>query len=125
MTPRVFRCDPIREYDTPERCAILELCNSPADAMVSIARAVVLPGVTTRWHRLRGISERYVVLEGAGRVEVGDMEPADVDPGDVVLIPPDCPQRITNSGERDLVFLAVCSPRFRPEIYEELECDEA
>jgi oxalate decarboxylase/phosphoglucose isomerase-like protein (cupin superfamily) len=38
----------------------------------------------------------------------------------VVLIPPACRQRIANTGERDLVFLAISSPRFRSEAYEEI-----
>jgi mannose-6-phosphate isomerase-like protein (cupin superfamily) len=46
--------------------------NSPADAEVSVARAQMEPGVTTRWHRLHGVTERYLILEGQGRVEVGD-----------------------------------------------------
>jgi mannose-6-phosphate isomerase-like protein (cupin superfamily) len=77
--------------------------------------------VTTRWHRLRGTIERYVVLEGKGRVEVGDLPAQEVVPGDVVIIPADCRQRITNPGETDLVFLCVCTPRFVPEAYEDLE----
>jgi len=39
------------------------------------------------WHRPRGITERYVILEGRGRVEVGDLPPEEVEPGAVVLIP--------------------------------------
>jgi mannose-6-phosphate isomerase-like protein (cupin superfamily) len=39
----------------------------------------------------------------------------------VVLIPAACPQRITNTGAGDLVFLAICTPRFTYEAYEELE----
>jgi mannose-6-phosphate isomerase-like protein (cupin superfamily) len=84
---------------------------------VSIARARVETSVTTRWHRLRGIAERYVIIEGLGRVEVGDLPATDVGPGDVVLIPPGCRQRIANIGSTDLVFLAICSPRFVPEAY--------
>lgn len=38
--------------------------------VVPIAEA---PGVTTRWHRVKGTSERYVILEGKGRVEVGTL----------------------------------------------------
>ena len=41
------------EYYTEERCYISELSNTPADPDASIARARVLPGVTTRWHRSR------------------------------------------------------------------------
>ena len=28
---------------------------------------------------------------------------------------------LANVGDTDLVFLAICSPRFRPEAYEDLE----
>jgi len=38
---------------------------------------------------------------------------------DVVLIPPGTRQRITNMGDGDLVFLALCTPRFRVEAYHE------
>jgi mannose-6-phosphate isomerase-like protein (cupin superfamily) len=107
------------EYPIPEGCLILELSNSPDDPTVSIARARVPPGVTTRWHRLRDTAERYVILEGKGRAEVGALPPQEVGPGDVVLIPPSCRQRIANIGTGDLVFLAICSPRFEPHAYEE------
>lgn len=104
-----------------EGCHINELSNSEADPAVSIARARVAPGVTTRWHRLIDTTERYVLLAGKGLVEVDDLPPQEVGPGDVVLIPPGCRQRIACLGEEELVFLAVCSPRFRPEAYEDLE----
>jgi mannose-6-phosphate isomerase-like protein (cupin superfamily) len=64
-----------------------------------------------------------VILEGQGRVEVGDLPATDVDPGDVVLIPPGCRQRIANTGPRDLIFLAICSPRFMPDAYEDTHPD--
>lgn len=119
MKPVVRRYDPAAEFFTPEQCAINELSNVAGDEAVSIARARVAPGVTTRWHRLQGTTERYVILEGSGRVEVGDLPPQAVGPGDTVLIPPMCRQRITNIGSEDLVFLAICTPRFRQAVYEE------
>ena len=119
--PSIRRFDADAEYEIAERCAIVELANLPADPAVSIARARVRPGVTTAWHRLRGVTERYVILEGRGRVEVGELAPAEVGPGDAVLIPPMCRQRIANLGDTDLIFLAICSPRFVPEVYESLE----
>jgi mannose-6-phosphate isomerase-like protein (cupin superfamily) len=111
-----------REVYISEGCFITEWSNTPADPAVSIARARVRPGVTTRWHRLAGTIERYVILEGRGRADVGERAPKEVGPGDVVLIPAACRQRITNTGERDLIFLAICTPRFVQEAYEELEC---
>ena len=108
------------EFHTDEGCFITELSNIPEDADASIARARVRPGVTTRWHRLHGTIERYVILSGAGRMEVGELPAQDVAPNDVVLIPPGCRQRITCTSGEDLVFLAICTPRFRPEAYEDI-----
>ncbi len=121
MTPVILRADAGSEHATAERCAILELSNTAHDAAASVARARVGPGVTTRWHRLTGIAERYVILEGMGSVDVGDVPSTVVMPGDVVLIPPDCRQRIANIGPTDLVFIAVCTPRFRQEAYVDVD----
>lgn len=109
------------EFYISEGCFIAEWSNTPDDPAVSIARARVPPGITTRWHRLAGITERYVVLEGTGRAYVGDAPPREVGPGDVVLIPAAVRQRIANTGGADLIFLAICTPRFEPQAYEELE----
>ena len=112
---------PTAEYYTPEGCFINELSNTDADPEASIAEARVLPGRTTRWHRLLGRTERYVLLVGDGEVEVGNLPPQLVGPGDVVLIPPGVRQRIRNVGTRDLVFLAICTPRFDQAAYEDLD----
>jgi len=119
--PQILRADPHGEFYTAEACFITEWSNSPADPELSIARARVEPGVATQWHRLSRQVERYVILSGQGRVEVGDEPPEALAAGDVVIIPPMCRQRITNIGDEDLVFLAVCTPRFQIEDYETLE----
>lgn len=121
MQTQINKIDPTAEYFFAEGCYILELSNSHNDPDVSISRARVEPGVTTRLHRLRNIVERYVILEGCGRVEIGESQTQDVFPGDVIVIPPHCPQRIANTGETDLRFLAICSPRFTNEAYEDLQ----
>ena len=118
---RILQPDNAAETYIEEGCHILELSNSGDDPAVSIARVRVEPGMTTRLHRQADTAERYVILQGQGLVEVGDQPPAAVRSGDVVLIPPGCPQRIGNTGEEDLVFLAICSPRFREAAYEDLE----
>jgi len=109
------------EFYTPEKCYITELSNTPDDPDTSIARARVEPGITTRWHRLTGTIERYYIVTGRGRVEVGKLPPQEVKDGDIVLIPPMCRQRITNIGSEDLVFLAICTPRFSNNVYEDIE----
>jgi len=109
------------EYYLAEGCFIRELWNSPEDEGVSVAQARVTPGVTTAWHRLRESGERYLILSGTGFAEVGGLAPAPVAAGDVVVIPPGVPQRITNTGTDDLIFLCVCTPRFIPENYEDVQ----
>lgn len=121
--PPILRAHPAAEVLTDERCYILELSNSPDDPEMSIARARVEPGVTTRWHRVADRLERYVILDGVGRMEIGDLPPQEVQAGDAVLIPPSVRQRIANTGTSDLVFLAICTPRFQPEAYEDVEVD--
>ena len=121
MREQVRIMDPSKEFYTPEGCYINELSNTDADPGASIARARVRAGATTRWHRLAGITERYVVLSGTGTVEVGDLPARSVGAGDVVLIPPGCRQRLTSGKTEDLVFLAICTPRFRPEAYEDID----
>lgn len=121
MEPAIRKLDVSAEFHTAEQCYIIELSNTPDDPEVSIARARVAAGVTTRWHRVVGTTERYVIVEGRGRVEVGDLPPHEVSAGDVVLIPPSCPQRITNTGDGDLIFLAICTPRFTPDAYEDID----
>ncbi len=125
MDAVVLRPDPAREYYTEERCYILEMSNSAADEALSIARARVEPGVTTALHRVLDTVERYVILAGTGRVELESQPAETVSVGDVVLIPAGAEQRITNTGESDLVFLALCTPRFRATNYQHTESAES
>ena len=112
------------EFYTDERCYITELHNTDADEDCSIARARVEPGVTTRLHRLEGTIERYVILEGTAEVVVGDAAPVEAGVLDVVHIPAGVEQSITNTGESDLVFLCICTPRFRQQNYVDVDVDE-
>lgn len=117
MQSHILKANEAEEYYFDEGCFILELSNSPADPGVSIARARVKAGVTTKLHRLKGVVERYVILARTGKVNVTGLEPQQVSAGDVVIIPSLCPQRISNIGTEDLVFLAICSPPFTKEVY--------
>lgn len=122
--PRILRPD-AEESWIAEGCFVAELSNSQSDPGLSIARVRVPPGATTRWHRLSQTGERYLILEGEGIVELDGMPPAQVLAGDVVLIPVACRQRITNpSGSHDLLFLALCTPAFRPGNYVDAECPD-
>ena len=118
---------PRGEYWFSEGCFVDEWSNTPDDPACSICRARVPAGGLTRWHWLDATAERYVVLSGRGRMELGSAGAAspivttttrEVGPGDVVVISAGTPQRIAALGGEDLVFLAVCTPRFTPECYQ-------
>lgn len=121
MKAAILTQDLGQEFFITEGCYITELSNSADDPDVSIARARLEVGETTRWHRLVDTAERYCILSGTGRVEIGDEPPQEVTTGDVVLIPPMCRQRISNIGGKDLLFLVICSPRFLSENYLDIE----
>ncbi len=109
------------EYFFREGCYITELLNNPDEAERSVAKARVEPGQTTRWHLLEGITERYLIIEGTGLVEVGNAPARKVVVDDVVVIPAGVRQRITNSGQSELIFLAICHPRFVAAAYVDAE----
>jgi len=121
MLAEIKRSDIPTEFWTDERCFILEVANDSGDEDVSIAKARVEPGITTTWHKLNKVSERYIIISGLGRVEIGSLDPVDVSDGDIVRIPAGSAQRIANIGSIDLVFYVICSPRFRISCYETLE----
>ena len=120
MKNQVIRPDPESEYYFKEGCFILEMSNDNSDELLSIARARVLPGQSTRLHYLMKTKERYVILEGQGRVEIGQGLIEEVRQGDIVKIDDGSHQRIINTGKEDLVFLALCTPKFTPECYVEV-----
>jgi mannose-6-phosphate isomerase-like protein (cupin superfamily) len=112
------------EFLTSERCYITELCNSTHNADASLAIARVEVGITTQLHALTGTTETYIVIEGAGQVEV-DGHLFGITRGDQVVIPPGVAQRITSEGETDLRFYCLCTPRFQPSCYVNLEADSS
>ena len=116
----IFKSDPGSEFFSDERCFITEILNTDAIQDVSIARARVEPGVTAELHRL-SVDEVYYILEGSGIVEIDNSFRGKVAKGDVVHIRSGLAQRITNISDSDLLFLCICSPKFKPETYTSLE----
>ena len=108
------------EFFTEERCYIRELLNRPDQPQLSVAQARVAPGITTALHALE-VEEVYYILHGKGEMERAGVMLGTVKPGDLVRIPAGQSQRITNTGPEDLVFLCICTPRFRQEAYRDME----
>ncbi len=121
MKSAVKRAADAVEFATQERCFITEIANDDEDPGLSIALARVQPGVATAWHAVSATAERYLIIQGRGRVEVGDQLVAKVGQGDVVRIAAGERQRIVNCGDVDLLFYALCTPRFEADNYVDLE----
>jgi mannose-6-phosphate isomerase-like protein (cupin superfamily) len=68
-------------------------------------------------HHLKGVQEIYLITKGKGKVTIAGLDPTEVNVGDVVIIPPETSQSITNIGKNDLVFYCVCTPRFTTDCY--------
>ena len=79
----------------------------------SLALAVVKAGEASLSHALK-TSEVYYILEGKGIMHIGG-ESAPVHAGQVVVIPPNAKQYISNSGTTDLKFLCIVDPAWRRE----------
>jgi len=117
----ICRPDERDEFLSSENVMILESWNVNTDPELSIARARLTPGQGTEAHCLEGITERYLIASGVGRVFVGSLPPEDIRPGDVVFIPPGVSQRLVNTGSEDLVFYCLCTPAFDQANYRRLE----
>ncbi|WP_198263148.1 cupin domain-containing protein [sulfur-oxidizing endosymbiont of Gigantopelta aegis] len=113
--------DPNKQFSTPERCTINELLNHAGDSQCSIARAAVAPGICTQLHALKNTIERYIILSGQGRVFINHEAPEEVSALDSISIPADVAQKIENTGQTELVFLCICTPRFEQKNYYTLE----
>ena len=120
MTDHIVKSKGAVEFWTDERCYITELCNTDCAPEGSLAIARVEPGVTTQLHSLKGLTETYIVIEGRGLMEV-DGDQFDISRGDQVVIPSGKSQRVTAQGDSDLRFYCLCTPRFLPDCYVNLE----
>lgn len=122
-SPIIIHNDDSSEYFFEEGCYILELSNSDKDSNLSVARARLSPNTQTKLHKLNKTIERYIILQGQGDVMLGNSEMEysvkNVKSNDVVIIPENHPQAIKNTGDSDLIFLVICTPRFKVENYSE------
>jgi mannose-6-phosphate isomerase-like protein (cupin superfamily) len=114
---RIVRTNELTEFPTKENCFITEILNSESYINFSIAQARVAPGLSTEIHTLRDTDEAYFILSGSGEMEIGGDVTGTVNEKDLVFISRNTSQRIKNTGNKDLIFLCICSPRFEIKNY--------
>jgi mannose-6-phosphate isomerase-like protein (cupin superfamily) len=77
----------------------------------TLAEARLPPGASTTAHYHVSTEEIYYLLEGEGRMQVGD-DIRRVVPGDAIAIPAGALHQITNTGVAVLRFLCCCAPGY-------------
>ena len=79
------------------------------------------PGQTSTKHRHTTQTELYVVIEGTGRMRIGDDDPLTLAPLSTVLVEPDTVRQIFNDTAADALWLVVGTP---PELANTLEMSD-
>lgn len=77
----------------------------------SLAEARIPPGMSTTPHHHPKTEEIYFIIDGQGRMRIGD-ETCDVQVGDAIAIPPNSIHQITNTGDTVLRLLCCCAPGY-------------
>ena len=77
----------------------------------SLAEARLPAGASTTPHYHPLTEEIYYILEGEGRMRIGD-QLRDVGVGDAIAIPPGNEHQIVNTGQQTLKFLCCCAPGY-------------
>ncbi|HEU4904774.1 MAG TPA: cupin domain-containing protein [Solirubrobacterales bacterium] len=78
------------------------------------------PGQASTWHRHPRQEELYVLLEGVGRIRVGD-ESLELSPLDTLLVEPDTLRQVFNDSDEEALWLVVGAP---PEAADTLEMSD-
>jgi len=105
-----------REFTAGDGSILREIFNPEKEDLkvnYSLAYAKVMPGQTTKPHKLK-VSEVYYILEGKGLMHI-DKESFEVGSQDTVYIQPNSAQYIKNIGSSVLKFLCLVDPAFKPE----------
>jgi mannose-6-phosphate isomerase-like protein (cupin superfamily) len=111
-----------KKFMAGDNTILRELFNPLKDDLnlrYSLAHAVLKPKKISYNHKLK-TSEVYYILQGRGLMHIGN-EKEEVIEGDAVYIPPNTSQRIKNIGKKDLIFICIVDPAWRPEDEEVLD----
>ncbi len=109
----INQAEPFTTKDGSEIRELLANRNSCIEKQ-SLAEARLPVGGRTTPHFHPQTEEIYYILEGAGKMQIGD-EVQEVGPGDAIAIPPGQTHQITNMGNIVLKFLCCCAPGYEHE----------
>jgi mannose-6-phosphate isomerase-like protein (cupin superfamily) len=109
----IHNIEDVPAFSTKDGSEIRELLahRNSCIANQSLAEARLPPGASTAPHHHPRTEEIYYILEGAGRMTIGD-ETCDVSSGDAIAIPPGAVHTIRCTGDVALKFLCCCAPGY-------------
>jgi mannose-6-phosphate isomerase-like protein (cupin superfamily) len=81
---------------------------------VSLAHVIMDEGNVSLWHQHSRMSEVYFILEGEGILYYGN-EALQAKKGAYLIIPPNTPHKLKNTGKSDLEHLVFAIPPFDPD----------
>jgi len=80
----------------------------------SLASVTIPPGNASKCHFHKKSEESYYILSGKASLEINDKS-YQLQAGEAVLIEPNDLHQISNHGDENLVFLAICVPAWHPD----------
>ena len=112
----IKKCNYFKALDKTTICELLHPKNEDGGLEIdySIAHAILKVGESSLIHKLKNSVEVYYILEGKGIMYINDEE-EEVQPGQVIYIPPDSKQYIENVGNKELKFLCIVYPIWNEE----------
>lgn len=116
MTKYVFSTTTTKTYRFPTHTNLLVMDRSDATTSESFI-TVMEPGEAPPLHKHDDTEQVFYVLEGRGRLEIGEgaEDQGELEPGDLVRIPPGTWHRVPCLGDQPLRYLVIdCFPGGRP-----------
>ncbi len=112
----VFSTQETKRYRFPTHTNELVMDRSEASAS-EVFISIMAPGEAPPLHKHDDTEQVFYVLSGRGRLEIGeDGEEYQINPGDVICIPPATLHRVHCLGDEPVRYLVVdCLPGGRPQ----------
>jgi len=79
----------------------------PETTCLKSGYVILAPGKSVGRHNTNGYEELIVPLEGEGELQLDDMEPLALHPGQVLYTPPQTAHDVVNTGTQSLKYIYI------------------
>ncbi len=105
----IKNCEYSQVADETVLCELLHPKNENIEMGCSVAHAILEEGKASLPHKLNSSVEIYYITKGKGKIHINNNS-SNVEPGEIIYIPPGSVQFIENIGKSSLEFLCVVTP---------------